>query len=151
MSVVHETQRGPEGRGGTNRIMNGQSLSWLRLSGFSYAHLYIHIYSTLTRYLIGILDCFRTTREEDSKGGLSTSTSILTFRPGIEDNNRILACRAENKAIPGSALEQAWKLDVHCKLYSLIAKHAMIGLLVRIVIFFLHVWIFLPRSMRNTA
>ncbi|XP_022644624.1 uncharacterized protein LOC111243395 isoform X3 [Varroa destructor] len=55
----------------------------------------------------------RTTREEDSKGGLSTSTSILTFTPGIEDNNRILACRAENKAIPGSALEQAWKLDVH--------------------------------------
>ncbi|XP_064469303.1 neural cell adhesion molecule 1-like isoform X2 [Ornithodoros turicata] len=55
----------------------------------------------------------RSVREDDSKGGLSTSTSVLLFTPTVDDNNRILSCRAENKAIPGSALEEGWKLEVY--------------------------------------
>ncbi|XP_075549175.1 protein turtle homolog B-like isoform X2 [Dermacentor variabilis] len=46
-------------------------------------------------------------------GGLSASTSVLLFTPTVDDNNRILSCRAENKAIPGSALEEGWKLEVY--------------------------------------
>ncbi|EEC20032.1 sidestep protein, putative, partial [Ixodes scapularis] len=55
----------------------------------------------------------RPARDEDSKGGLSASTSVLLFTPTVDDNNRILSCRAENKAIPGSALEEGWKLEVY--------------------------------------
>ncbi|XP_077562296.1 protein turtle-like isoform X2 [Haemaphysalis longicornis] len=46
-------------------------------------------------------------------GGLSASSSVLLFTPTVDDNNRILSCRAENKAIPGSALEEGWKLEVY--------------------------------------
>lgn len=54
----------------------------------------------------------RSARDEDSKGGLSATTSVLLFTPSVDDNNRILSCRAENRAIPGSALEEGWKLEV---------------------------------------
>ncbi|XP_012285308.1 hemicentin-2 [Orussus abietinus] len=40
------------------------------------------------------------------------SLSILTFIPAIEDDGKNLKCRAENPAIPDSALEDKWRLDV---------------------------------------
>ncbi|OQR75156.1 titin-like [Tropilaelaps mercedesae] len=53
------------------------------------------------------------TRVVERSSGSADAQSILTFSPTIEDHGRIVACRAENKVIPGSALEQAWKLDIH--------------------------------------
>ncbi|KYQ58913.1 Hemicentin-1 [Trachymyrmex zeteki] len=40
------------------------------------------------------------------------SLSILSFMPTIEDDGKYLTCRAENPAIPDSALEDKWRLDV---------------------------------------
>ncbi|KYM77198.1 Hemicentin-2 [Atta colombica] len=40
------------------------------------------------------------------------SLSILSFIPTIEDDGKYLTCRAENPAIPDSALEDKWRLDV---------------------------------------
>ncbi|XP_029174221.1 hemicentin-2-like [Nylanderia fulva] len=40
------------------------------------------------------------------------SLSILSFVPTIEDDGKYLTCRAENPAIPDSALEDKWRLDV---------------------------------------
>ncbi|GFR25337.1 hypothetical protein TNCT_177841, partial [Trichonephila clavata] len=31
-----------------------------------------------------------------------------------DDNGKFLYCQADNPAIPGSAIEDGWKLDVHC-------------------------------------
>lgn len=45
------------------------------------------------------------------------SLSILTFAPVIDDDGKYLTCRAENPSIPDSALEDKWRLNVHCKLY----------------------------------
>ncbi|XP_018497735.1 neural cell adhesion molecule 1 [Galendromus occidentalis] len=55
----------------------------------------------------------KATKEDFAKGGLSTSTSVLVFTPTADDHKRVIACRAENPSIPGSALEQNWRLDVH--------------------------------------
>ncbi|XP_022665944.1 nephrin-like isoform X2 [Varroa jacobsoni] len=49
----------------------------------------------------------------ERSSGSADAQSVLTFTPTIDDHGRIIACRAENKVIPGSALEQAWKLDIH--------------------------------------
>ncbi|XP_063231434.1 nephrin-like isoform X2 [Bacillus rossius redtenbacheri] len=38
--------------------------------------------------------------------------SILSFVPGIDDDGKYLTCRAENPAIPDSALEDKWHLNV---------------------------------------
>lgn len=43
------------------------------------------------------------------------SLSILTFTPTREDDGKYLTCRAENQFIEGSAIEDKWRLVVHCK------------------------------------
>nr|CAD7437683.1 unnamed protein product [Timema bartmani] len=43
--------------------------------------------------------------------------SILTFVPVIDDDGKYLTCRAENPSIPESALEDKWRLNVHCVIF----------------------------------
>lgn len=60
-------------------------------------------------------------KELQVQEGISTSSSIIVFTPSVEDNGLVLSCRAENPFIPGSAIEEGWKLDVVCKIIQLIA------------------------------
>ncbi|XP_035206372.1 nephrin-like [Stegodyphus dumicola] len=46
-----------------------------------------------------------------AQGNITTST--LTITPTSDDNGKFLYCQADNPAIPGSAIEDGWKLDVH--------------------------------------
>ncbi|XP_067133356.1 B-cell receptor CD22-like isoform X1 [Centruroides vittatus] len=41
------------------------------------------------------------------------TTSIITFTPTKEDNSKYFSCRTHNPLIPGSALEEGWKLEVY--------------------------------------
>lgn len=41
--------------------------------------------------------------------------SILSFVPVIDDEGKYLTCRAENPWIPESALEDSFRLTVHCE------------------------------------
>ncbi|GAB0092793.1 uncharacterized protein DMENIID0001_078290 [Sergentomyia squamirostris] len=41
------------------------------------------------------------------------SLSVLTFTPTVDDDGKILTCRAENPFIADSALEDSWRLVVH--------------------------------------
>lgn len=43
--------------------------------------------------------------------------SILSLIPMIEDDGKYLTCRAENPVVPDSALEDKWRLNVHCKYF----------------------------------
>ncbi|XP_022249076.1 contactin-6-like [Limulus polyphemus] len=43
----------------------------------------------------------------------NATTSILEFRPTIEDNGLYLSCRAENSLIKGSNVENGWTLKIH--------------------------------------
>ncbi|XP_042148505.1 neural cell adhesion molecule 1-like [Ixodes scapularis] len=55
------------------------------------------------------------TKEHQVQEGVSTSSSVILFTPRVEDNGLVLSCRAENPFIPGSAIEEGWKLDVFYK------------------------------------
>lgn len=41
--------------------------------------------------------------------------SVLSYVATIEDDGKHLTCRAENPIVPDSALEDKWRLVVHCK------------------------------------
>jgi hypothetical protein len=41
--------------------------------------------------------------------------SVLTFIPVVDDDGKYLTCRSENPFIPDSAIEDKWRLVVHCK------------------------------------
>ncbi|XP_035218640.1 nephrin-like isoform X2 [Stegodyphus dumicola] len=43
----------------------------------------------------------------------NVSTSILTMTPSSEDHGKFISCQADNVMIPGSAIEDSWKLEVH--------------------------------------
>ncbi|XP_014218330.1 nephrin [Copidosoma floridanum] len=49
---------------------------------------------------------------QSSKDGNVTS-SILTFTPQVEDNGKLITCRAENSHIPGAVEEGSLKLNVY--------------------------------------
>ena len=48
-----------------------------------------------------------------SENGMSVS--ILRWTPDAEDEGKYLTCRAENRHLPETAIEDKWKLKVHCK------------------------------------
>lgn len=52
--------------------------------------------------------------EEVTTDGNRT-VSTLQFVPSVEDNNRVLSCRADHSVLSDSALEDAWILSVLCK------------------------------------
>lgn len=41
--------------------------------------------------------------------------SVLTFVPTVEDDGRILGCRAQNPKVPGLFLEHFQNISVHCE------------------------------------
>lgn len=43
------------------------------------------------------------------------SLSVLTYTPTVDDDGKFLTCKAENMFIPNSAIEDKWRLVVHCK------------------------------------
>ena len=59
----------------------------------------------------------RNTRQTAENDG-NVTTSVLTFVPNIEDAGKFLTCKGSVPDIPGSELENGWKLDIHRKHYS---------------------------------
>lgn len=43
------------------------------------------------------------------------SLSVLTYIPSMEDDGKYLTCRSENTFIENSAIEDKWRLVVHCE------------------------------------
>ena len=41
--------------------------------------------------------------------------STVYFTPNIQDNGKMIGCRAENKMIPDSGIDDSWTLTVYCK------------------------------------
>lgn len=70
-------------------------------------YLFIYIYS----YCIALFYQFSEANNQ--------TLSVLTFMPTIDDDGKYLTCRAENPSIPDSALEDKWRLNVHCESESL--------------------------------
>lgn len=51
---------------------------------------------------------------EDIATDENRTISTLQFVPSIEDNGRVLSCRADHSVLPDSALEDSWILNVFC-------------------------------------
>lgn len=56
------------------------------------------------------------TEEQISADGNAT-VSRLMFTPTIEAIGKVVMCRAENGQIPGSAIEDTFKLNINCKYF----------------------------------
>jgi len=52
---------------------------------------------------------------ESSSDDGTVTTNFLTFVPAVEDNGRVLVCRATNPQFADFYLEDRLVLDVHCK------------------------------------
>ena len=50
------------------------------------------------------------------------TTSTLTFQPTLQDNDKVITCRAENTKVEGGSEEDTWKLNVFCKYKNLKTK-----------------------------
>ncbi|KAF8781528.1 Neural cell adhesion molecule 2 like protein [Argiope bruennichi] len=55
---------------------------------------------------------FKNPQEEVVTGGNAT-VSVFFFTPTPEDHGHYVTCRAENPLIPGSGIEDKWKMEVH--------------------------------------
>ncbi|XP_015921092.1 neural cell adhesion molecule 2 [Parasteatoda tepidariorum] len=55
---------------------------------------------------------FKNPQEEVVTGGNAT-ISVFSFTPTPEDHGHYVTCRAENPLIPGSGIEDGWKMEVH--------------------------------------
>ena len=43
------------------------------------------------------------------------SSSLFTFTPEKEDDGKFLSCRARNKLIENTAVEDQWQITVYCE------------------------------------
>ncbi|RWS28955.1 hemicentin-2-like protein [Leptotrombidium deliense] len=50
---------------------------------------------------------------EDTSSHENVTISSVHFTPSIEDNGKMLSCRADHSILPDSALEDSWILDVY--------------------------------------
>ena len=50
----------------------------------------------------------------------NVTLSILNYVPSIRDAGKYMACRAENSELPDATLEDGWKLEIHCKIFTII-------------------------------
>lgn len=69
----------------------------------------IFFYSTKNRFSSCVFLQFSETGNQ--------TLSVLTFIPVVDDDGKYLTCRAENAFIPDSAIEDKWRLVVHCKFF----------------------------------
>ena len=69
--------------------------------------------ATLTWWLDGRKIDVGTTETVSDGGNLTVST--LYLEPAPEDDGKILSCRADNAALPVSAIEDEWTVRVLCK------------------------------------
>ena len=46
------------------------------------------------------------------------TVSTFNFRPRKTDHEKVLTCRAENTEVVNSAIEDSWRITVHCKYYN---------------------------------
>jgi hypothetical protein len=74
------------------------------------------------------------------------SVSVLSFVPVIDDDGKYLTCRAENPEINDSALEDRWRLNVHCEYHNALETDVETGfrkrpecLKIIIIVLFIHV------------
>ncbi len=54
------------------------------------------------------------TLSQESPDG-SVFSAVTRYSPLAADSGEFLACRASNRLLPDTTLEDQWKLDVHCK------------------------------------
>ena len=48
--------------------------------------------------------------------GGNVTKSVLHFHPRPSDHGKTLTCRAENTELSHAAIEDHWKLTIHCKI-----------------------------------